>query len=113
MVIRKDITIAMWDEAFEVADQMDFSEMDAQALLDAAMSGFRHLDYVKRLFDWASTVVDRPPISENPYQVERYIDTAWRAVPIVVFYRAVTIAAAREIELRSKRNKTNHYFGLL
>jgi hypothetical protein len=92
---------------------MDLSGMDAQALHDAAMSAFEHLDIIKReIFDWASQVVDQRPISENPDLVNRCIDIAWKAVPITVYFRAVTIAAAREIEVRSKRNKTNYYFGL-
>lgn len=114
MATRKDITMAVWDKAHEVSRKLDFSGMDAQALLDAAMTAFAQLDFIKgEIFDWASQVVDEPSISENPDLVKRCIDITWEAVPIVVFYRAVTIAAAGEIEVRSKKNKTNHYFGLL
>src|SRR6266446_6476257 len=113
MVTRKDITRAAWDMAHQFASQMDFSGMDAQALHDAAMWAFGHLDIIKHeIFDWASQVVDQPPISENPVLVEHCIDIARQAVPSWVFFRAVTIAAVREIEVRSKRNKTNYYFGL-
>ena len=114
MATRKDITTAVWDKAHEVARQMDFSGMDAQGLLDAAMRAFAQLDFINaEIFDWASQVVEQPPINDNPDLVKRCIDIAWGAVPFVIFFRGVTIAAANEIEVRSKRNKINYYFGLL
>jgi hypothetical protein len=114
MTTRKDITKAIWAKANEVAKDMDCSRMDAQMLHRTVMFSIDEVDYITReIFDWAARVTNEWPIVDDPTLVKRCIDIAWDAVPVIVFFLAVRLAATGEIEARSKKNKTNYYFGLL
>jgi hypothetical protein len=114
MTTRKDITNAVWEKANEIAKDMDCSRLDAQTLHTMVMLSFEHVDYINReIFEWAARVTNEPPIMDDPKLVKRCTDIAWDAVPVVVFFLTVRLAAIREIEARSTLSKTNYYFGLL